>query len=160
MVIFITSKEGYQGIKFAPMCITDKKVYVFHSFEYSLTLQLSKSGGLSGYLTVLLDSDNIKYSLSGFYLSRNELVEFTFFTEWKSNEENLGLTCFSGHFVNDQILIVDWIIFDESDTFGITGSDFLYSSTVPLKERTKFSTSIRPFPVEAGLLNVRQSDLI
>src|SRR5688572_18157054 len=94
------------------MCITDKKHYVFHSPEYSLTLHLHRCGGLSGFLTILLDYNTIRYPLSGFYLSRNDSIEFTFFVEWGAfpEEENFGYTGFSGHLVNDHILIVDWML--------------------------------------------------
>jgi hypothetical protein len=136
------------------MCITEKNHHVFHSFDYTLTLHLSKSGGVTGFLTISSDHNATKYPLWGCYVSHNNSVQCTFSVDWSfPDRENWGFTLFSGHFVTDLILVVDWMLVDNKrgDQFGITGSDFLYSSSLSVKERRKLPTDISPFPINLEL---------
>src|SRR5687768_12994905 len=120
------------------MCIMRENNH-FYSFDYSVILNLHKSGGVSGFLTILPDYySTIKYPLQGCYINQNDLVKFAFSVDWSfPDEKNWGFTCFSGQFVNHRILILDWMLVENksSDNFGITGSDYLCSSSLYLNER-------------------------
>jgi hypothetical protein len=117
-------------------------------------MKLNKLGGISGFLKILSGDGTINFPLQGCYDNQDGLLKFTFSVDWSvPEEENWGFTCFAGHFVNNDILIVDWIVVKNrsSDNLGITGSDFLISSSVKANEREKLFQRVRPFPVEVGL---------
>jgi hypothetical protein len=135
------------------MCIIGKKHY-FHSFGYSLILNLNTAGGVSGSLITSSDYNAIECPLQGCYINQHGLVKFAFTIDWSfPGAENWGFTCFSGHFVNSHILIMDWMLVENKteDNFGTTGSDYLHSS-LSLNERRKLPNNIRPFPLEIELL--------
>jgi len=121
----------------------------FASSEYSLSLNLDDTGGLSGTLFLSSDYDTKRFECKGCHVAlENGVINLAFTVDWTPHTESqCHFTCFSGQNVNQNIIILDWMLVREQDkkTHTIRGSCILYTSLYSDNKETTWET-VKPFP--------------
>jgi hypothetical protein len=128
----------------------------FYTADYSLVLCLSSSGGVSGLFHPLTDYGAKKeYPCIGcYYIPEPNVINLAFTIDWSPPIENeCDFTCFSGQIINQNVLILDWILINQKEegNYAINGSAFLYSSLY-LDRKEKAPQSVKPFPIGIKLV--------
>jgi hypothetical protein len=129
----------------------------FYAADYSLALFLRNSGGVSGLFHPLTDEYGSRkdYPCKGcYYVPEPDVVNLAFTIEWSPSTENESdFTCFSGQIINQNILVLDWMLINQKkeSNYAVSGSTFLYSSLY-LDRKEKAPQSVRPFPIDIKLV--------
>jgi hypothetical protein len=138
------------------MCEIKKDLH-FYTIDYSLVLNLDSTGGVSGIFQPQNDyGAKMKYPLKGcYYISEPDIVNLAFTIEWgPAIESECDFTCFSGQIINQNILILDWMLIsqEEENNYAVNGSSFLYS-LLYLDKKGKTPASVKPFPINIKLVD-------
>lgn len=134
------------------MCATNQDK-CFYSHNYSIKLNLNISGRISGSLSPFLGFEDIKFPFAGCYAEQDGLLKFTFYIDWFVGEKkDCGFTCFTGNFVNNNILLIDWMFVDNNHNaeFPVVGSDCLLSAEY--FDGKMAVEQVKPFPVDLEIL--------
>jgi hypothetical protein len=137
------------------MCQINKDLH-FYTADYSLVLNLNNVGGVSGlFLPQTSYGAKKEYLCKGCYHTPEpNVINLAFTIDWSPSAENeYDFTCFSGQIINQNVLILDWILINqkEENNYAVNGSSFLYSPLY-LDRKEKTPESVKPFPINIKLV--------
>lgn len=137
------------------MCVLNKDLF-FHTVDYSILMNFNNSGGVSGVFRPLTNySYKQEYRYKGcYFIAERDVINLAFTIDWgASTDSEDDFTCFSGQIINQNMLILDWILINrkKENNYVVSGSSFLYSASY-IHRKEKATETVRPFPINIKLL--------
>lgn len=130
--------------------INQNQPLFFYSDNYSIILDFDALvERLFGQICLSSQYGSVKIPFKTFY-TRDDIIKFTFCIDWSiSSNKNYGFTMFSGQIINQNVLILDWLmVVNGVEEYSLNGANFLYSTTYINSYGKKNNTFLMPFPKE------------